>query len=195
MKNLIKSAVLFFVLTLGYTPANAQVTHNSDTSFDFTQIKTYSFGGWQKDSDKIVSDIDKKRIYDAFESEFNQRGITFQKAGADAVVTLYLVVDQKTSTTAYTNFNGGMGMGYGYGMGYARPGWGWGGGSATTTYSENDYEVGTFVVDIYDTATKKLVWQGVSKKTINPKANKREKSIPKGVSKLMKKYPVEIPKK
>jgi len=194
MKNLIKSAVLFFVLSLAYSSANAQVTYNSDTSFDFTQLKTYSFGGWQKDSNKIVSDIDKKRIYTALKSEFASRGMTFKEDNADAVVTLYLVVDKKTSTTAYTNYNGGMGAGYGYGMGYARPGWGWGGGSSTTSYSENDYEVGTFVVDVYDTATKKMVWQGVSKKTINEKANKREKSIPKGIKKLMKNYPVDIPK-
>lgn len=192
MKNLIKSAVLFFVLSLAYSPANAQVTYNADKSFDFTQFKTYSFGGWQEDSNKIVSDIDKKRIYTAFNSEFGARGMTFQDATADAVVTFYFVVDNKTSTTAYTSYNGGMGAGYGYGMGYARPGWGWGGGSSTTSYSENDYQVGTFVVDVYDTKTKKMVWQGVSKKTINQKANKREKSIPKGVKKLMKNYPVDI---
>jgi hypothetical protein len=44
------------------------------------------------------------------------------KNNGDMVVSLFVVVDQKTSTTAYTNHYG-MG-GYGYG-----PRWGWYGGS------------------------------------------------------------------
>lgn len=195
MKNLFKTAALLFVCLLTFGNSNAQVTYNADKEVDFSQFTTYGFGGWQEDSEKIVGDIDKKRIYTAFNAEFNARGMTFQKENADVVVTFFFVVDQKTSTTAYTSFNGGMGMGYGYGRGYYRPGWGWGGGSSTTTYSESDYKVGTFVVDVYDTKSKKLIWQGVSKGTIKEKANKREKSIPKGVRKLMKKYPVEPSKK
>ena len=175
-------------------PVSAQVTSDYDKSVDFTTYKTYSFGGWQDDSNKIINDLDKRRILESLRAEFKSRGMTYQESGADAVVTLFFVVDNKTSTTAYTNFNGGMGAGYGYGRGYARPGWGWGNGSATTTYSENDYKVGTFVADVYDAHSKKLVWQGVSKKTINENAKKRDKRIIKGISKLMKKYPIKAVK-
>ncbi len=87
-----------------------------------------------------------------------------------------------------------MGMGYGYGIGY-RPAWGWGTGYSTTTYSENDYRVGTFVVDVYDAKTKKLVWQGVTQKTIKENASKRARTIPKGIAKLMKRYPIDKIKK
>ena len=130
-------------------------------------------------------------ILESFKAEFTARGMTYKESDADAIVTLYIVIDNKTSTTAYTDFNGGMGMGYGYGAGFARPAWGWGMGSATTTYSEEDYQVGTFVVDVYDTKSKKLIWQGVSQKTINENASKRAKTIPKGVTKIMKNYPVK----
>ena len=67
-------------------------------------------------------------------------------------------------------------------------------GSSTTTYSENDYTVGTLVMDIYDAETKSLIWQGVSQATIQENAEKRDKTIPKKVKKLMAKYPVK-PKK
>ena len=50
-------------------------------------------------------------------------------------------------------------------------------------------------MDVYDANTKKLVWQGVSQKTINENASKRAKTIPKGVAKLMKNYPIAISKK
>jgi hypothetical protein len=86
-------------------------------------------------------------------------------------------------------------MGYGgYGMGaYGGPGWGWGMGMGTssTTYQENDYEVGTLVVDGYDATSKKLIWQGTLVKTLNSNAGKNDKSIPKSITKLMKKYPIK----
>ena len=147
--------------------------------------------GWQNDSDKLINDLDKTRILDAFKAEFDARNMTLVEDNADAVVTLFLVIDNKTSTTAYTNYMGGMGMGYGYGWGM---GMGAGMGTSTTTYSENDYEVGTLVVDVYDAGTKKLAWQGVLQKTINEKASKREKTIPKNAAKIMKQYPVPAAK-
>lgn len=193
MKKLIKLLTVLAICVFFYDTASAQVTYDYDKEADFTQYKTYSFGGWQEGSDKLINDLDKKRILQSFKSEFTQRGMDYVLGDADVVVTLYLVIDEKTSTTAYTDYAGaGMGMGYG---GFYRPAWGWGGGFATTTYSENDYKVGTFVVDVYDAKTKKLVWQGVSQKTINENASKRDKTIPKGVSKLMKNYPIAISKK
>jgi len=183
-----------------YDTASAQVTYDYDKEADFTQYKTYSFGGWQEDSDKLINDLDKKRIYDSFKAEFVQRDMEYVLGDADIVVTFFIVIDEKTSTTAYTNYMGtgmGYGMGYhgGYYGGYNRAGWGWGGGSSTTSYSENDYKVGTFVMDIYDAKSKKLVWQGVSQKTIKENASKRARTIPKSAKKLMKNYPIKISKK
>jgi hypothetical protein len=159
-----------------------------DKNTDFTKYKSYAFAGWQQDSDKQLNDFDKKRILESLKSEFDARGMNLVESGADAWVSIFIVIDQKTSTTAYTNYNGGMGygMGRGWGMGYG----GMGMGSSTTTYSENDYLEGTFVVDIYDESSKDLVWQGVITGTVNEKPKKREKGIPKSMAKLMKKYPV-----
>ena len=125
----------------------------------------------------------------AFQEEFAARNMKISSDNADAVVTLYLVVDNKTSTTAYTNYTGGMGYGAGRGWGMGVGGMGF--GSSTTTYSENDYKQGTLVVDVYDASTSKLIWQGISQSTVQEKASKRDKSIPKKVSKLMKKYPID----
>jgi len=141
----------------------------------------------------MINDLDKERLHKAFTEEFAARGMTYDQDNGELVLTLFLVVDKKTSTTAYTNYNGGMGYG-GYGMGgvgYRGAGWGWGMGSSTTSYQENDYEVGTFVIDAYDATSKKLIWQGTLVKTLNSNASKNEKGIPKSVSKLMKKYPVK----
>jgi hypothetical protein len=189
-----KSITLLFVFALSFSATAQTVTYDYDKDTDFTQFKTFSFGGWQDGSDKVINDIDKKRLLQSFKSEFVERGMQYELADADVYITLYIVVKNETSTTAYTNYQGmgGYGMGYGYGMGI-RPGWGWGMGSATTTYSEDDYQEGTLVVDVYDTKTKKLVWQASGQQVVKS-AQKRSKSIPKAVTKIMKKYPVAIPK-
>lgn len=195
MKNFIITFSVFLVALLTTTQIYAQVHSDYDQSVDFTKFKTIRFLGWQDDSDKLINDLDKQRILESFGKEFEMRNLTFVKQGGDLAVTLYLKLDQKTSTTAYTDYNGGMGYGgrwgYGYGVGW---GAGMGMGSSTTTFSENDYEVGTLVVSVYEGESKKLIWQGISNKTINENPKKRVKTIPKGVQKIMKKYPVQAPK-
>lgn len=167
----------------------SQVKTDYDKTIDFKKYKTYNIKGWEKDSDQKLTDFDKERIVNALTSELTSRGMSQVESNADAAITLYIVVNKKTSTTAYTNFNGGMGYGGRWGWGYGR-GAGMGMGSATTTYDENDYNEGTFVVDMYDTESKKLVWQGVITTVVKEKPEQREKSIPKKMSKLMKTYPV-----
>jgi len=193
MKTLAKLISTLFMALLFATQLHAQVKADYDGEADFTKYKTYIFQGWAENSDKVLNDLDKKRILDAFANELTIRGMTYDESNPDVGITLYIVIENKTSKTAYTNYNGGMGYGMGrYG------GWGYGGmgmGSATTTYSENDYQQGTVVIDFYDESTKKLVFQGILTKEVTAKPNKREKTIPKNVGKLMYKYPVKPIKK
>ncbi|MDZ7604978.1 MAG: DUF4136 domain-containing protein [Cyclobacteriaceae bacterium] len=189
MKTQLRLLLPLLVFAMMANVAIAQVKSDYDKTVDFTKYKTYTFAGWAENSDKILNDLDKKRMLDAFKKELDSRGLTLVDENGDVAITLYIVVEQKTSTTAYTNYNGGMGYGYGR--------WGWGGGfgSATTTYSEDDYLEGTVVIDFYDSGTKKLVWQGVITKEVTQNPQKREKTIPKSVSKLMYQYPVKATKK
>ena len=179
---------LLLIGTLLFVQVYAQKVHTDrDKDADFTNYKTFTFLGWQNDSDKIMNDLDKNRMLNAFGDELSSRQLKkADDTDADLAISLFIVVEQKTSTTAYTNHYGGGGM---YG-GYRRGAWGWGGGSSHTTYSENDYLKGTLVMDVYDNETKNLIWQAVATGTVNENPKKREKSIPKGVKKLMKKFPI-----
>lgn len=191
MKTNLKFYIVLFAAAFVANMVTAQVKSDYDKTVDFTKYKTFTFMGWAEESDKILNDLDKKRLLEAFRDELAARGLTKDDANPDVAITLYVVVAQKTSTTAYTNYNGGMGYGYGR--------WGWGGGygmgSSTTSYSEDDYLEGTVVIDFYDSSTKNLVWQGILTKTVTENPQKREKSIPKNVNKLMYKYPVKPIKK
>ena len=187
MKTLINKLTFTLVLALAAGLAFGQVKSDYDKDFDFTKIKTYSFSGWQKDSDKQLNDFDKKRILESLQSEFDARGLKLVDSDADANVALYLVLDAKKSTTAYTDYMGGMGFGAGWGWDM---GAGMGMGSSTTTYSENDYTEGTFVIDLYEGEGKKLIWQGVLTKVVQEKPEKRDKTIPKSISKVMNEFPI-----
>lgn len=188
MKAIQKSVTTLFFTMLFVNIIFAQVKSDYDKEADFTTYKTYKFIGWEKNSDQILNDFDKKRILESFQKELTARGMTKDDSNPDVGITLFIVVEQKTSTTAYTNYNGGMGYGYGRWGGWRA---GYGMGSSTTTYSEDDYLEGTIVIDFYDESNKKLVWQGILKKEVVENPKKREKTIPKAVNKLMYQYPVK----
>jgi hypothetical protein len=181
--------ILILTLSVSYLSL-AQVTTDYDKSVDFSQYMTFDFVGWQEGTTDRLNQLDAKRILDALMQELNGRGILMDGSTPKMIMVLFLVLDDKTSTTAYTNYTGGMGYGRG-GVGWGAGVGGMGMGQSRTTYSESDYTEGTFVIDFYDSETKKLIWQGILRKTVTEKPKKREKKIPKAIAKLMKNYPIK----
>ena len=76
MKKLIKSLTVLAICIFFYDTASAQVTYDYDKEAEFTQYKTYSFGGWQEDSDKLINDLDKKRILRSIDEAMLAKGLT-----------------------------------------------------------------------------------------------------------------------
>ena len=188
MRSLI---ILLFASLIISSCSSIKITSDKDGSYDFSNVKTLSYYGWTKESDKILNQFDKDRIEKSFADEFRNRGINVVDRDGDIIVSLYIVVDQKTGTTAYTNHYGAGGPygwygGYGYGAG-----WGWGMGYSTTSYHEYDYLVGTLVCDVFDSKSKNLVWQGVVSGEIDENPKNRERNIPRVVKELMKRFPVQ----
>ncbi len=175
--------------------SSTKFTVDKNDKIDFTKYTTFQYYGWAEESNKLLTPFDQERIEKAFGAELEKRGLTYQEGTGDLIITLYIVTEQKTKTTATTTTMGG---GYGYGgyYGYG-PAYGWGGGmsSSHTTYNEYDYVIGTLIIDVYDASDKKLIWESVAKGTINEKTKGREQRINSTVSKMMIKYPVAAPKK
>ena len=189
-----KGIYIILAVVLTAACASVKVTSDYDKTADFSKHKTFQYYGWAKNSDQILNQFDKDRIEKAFQGEFIKRGWTETQTNPDAIVSLYIVVDQKTSYTSYTDYyNTGM---YGgmydpvYGYGYAR-GNGMGMGTSTTTTHQHDYEVGTLIVDVFDAKEKKQIWQGIGKGTISENTSKREERINKAVSEIMAAFPVQ----
>lgn len=189
MKNLLISLLaLVFVFS---SCSSIKVTAQYDGSVNFEEFKTYSYLGWSKNSDELINDFDKRRIEAAFAHEFDLRGMKYVASGGDVEVSLFLVTQQKTATTAYTDYYGSR-YGGGYYYGHA---WGWGGGYAATTYQQYDYTNGTLVCDVFSASEKRLIWQSVGSGTVDDNSATRDKSIPKSVKQIMAQYPIQPIKK
>lgn len=184
---------LFLVLVAGVILSSCSsltVVTDYDKTVDFSQHKTLEYYGWADNSDKILNRFDKERIEQAFGDEFEKRGFSqAEKGEGDVIVSLYIVTEQKTQTTAHTTSTGGYGSYGGY-YNYG-PGYGWGGGNSTTTISDYDYTVGTLIISVYDAEKKELIWEAVGRGTVDDDPKSREDNVGKGAAKIMKDYPVQ----
>ena len=168
--------------------ASAQdVSYNFDQKADFTKFKTYK---WMTAKDAEQPDaLVAKQITDALDKQLATKGLTkTDGATADLYVVYQAGVSKEKEVTSFTS---------GYAMG---PGWGgryYGGyGGGTTTATSATIYIGALAIDMYDAATKTLVWRGLASKQLDMKASpeKRQKNLDKGMAKLLKNYPPKVKK-
>jgi len=180
------------LLTIASVAHAQDVRYNFDKSADFTKYKTFKLVD-NKSGDQL-DPITKKQVDSALAAELSKKGL---KQTSSDPADLYVGYETAISTEKQVNtFDSGYGMGPGYGP-YGGYGYGsWGGGMSTST-TETIYN-GTIVVDMYDTASKKLVWRGAASKTLDTQAKpeKREKNLAKAFEKMFKKnYPPVVKEK
>ncbi len=156
------------------------VQYNFDQNADFSKYKTYR---WEKHPKSLdVDDLTLNQLATGFDAALAAKGLRKDSGDTDLVILFQLALGQEKQITSYDT------GGYGYGP-YWRGGWYGGGGMTTSTTST--INIGSVVLDMYDTSDKQLVWRGMASKTINEKAKpeKRQKNINKAAVKMLKNYP------
>lgn len=160
--------------------AAQQVKTDYDREADFGQYKTYS---WEHVNTRDPLFVD--RIKGAVNAALAAKGLTQVESGGDvSIVAVEITRNQQTLNTFYDGLGGG---------------WGWrrfgGGGFGEATTTTETYKVGTLVVDLFDTKSKKLLWRGTSSDTLSNNSDKNIKNLDKGVEKMFKQFPPGAPKK
>lgn len=183
MKNLFPFMV--FVLMLS-SCSSLKVQTDYDKTVDFKQFSSFSLYPWDYKHGYQLNDYDKGTILNTIKTEMAEKGYTLVKEGGDLVISIFITLDDITSYTAYTDHYGGW-AGYGGGWGYS--GFGYGYGFSTTTVTENKYQEGTLIIDIFNAADKKLVWQGIGSKEVQTDLDKRDKELPKNVGRILASFP------
>jgi Domain of unknown function (DUF4136) len=159
------------LLACSATPAQ-DVTTNSMPGTNFAQYHSYKWVPIEGASHP--NQIVDAQIKNSIDSQLAAKGLMKTDGEkADLLIGYQVSVDQQKQWNAY-----GMGGGLR-----------WGGGMASATSST--ISVGTLVLDMYDPATKQLVWTGRATKTLDSSNNqeKKQKNLDKAMQKLLKNYP------
>ena len=181
MKKLLKFIpILVFALVLT-SCSSVRVATDYDREANFDQYKTFAF--FKPGIDKAeISDLDKRRILRAIETELLAKGY-IKSEDPDMLVSMFTKSTQRVDV--YNNAWGWGGWGWG---GYG--GWGWGpswGGNQVSTSTE-----GMLYIDIIDNAKKELIWQGSGTGYLVTKnIEKKEARIKEFVQKTLMQFPPE----
>lgn len=164
--------------------SSIQVLSDYDQQADFNGYKSYAF--YKTGIDKAhISDLDKKRILRAIEAEMQSRG--FVKSDNPDILVSIFTKEQERVDIYNNNFGWGGAWGWGYNPYAWGPGWGWGrGGNSVSTRTQ-----GSLYIDLIDTKSKELVWQGKGEGTLANTNNieKKEQRIKEFVSQILEQYP------
>lgn len=174
--------VSFAMLFLTTTAWPQDVRYNFDPNTDFSKYKTYR---WEKNPKSLdVNELTLGQLAKSFDAALAAKGLSRKDSGdTDLVIVFQLAIGQEKQITSYDT------GGYGYGPAW-RGGW-YGGGTGMTTSTTSTINIGSVVLDMYDTSNKQLVWRGMASKTVdeNAKPEKRQKNMDKAAVKMLKNYP------
>ena len=169
------------IAILSATASVAEVKTDYDRTADFNHYKTYSWGKVHTEDPLWVD-----RIKVAVDSALAAKGWTEVESGGDiSIMAMEMTKDHQTLNTYYDNFGGRWGWRW-------RAGFGDNFGTATTT--EQTYRVGTLVVDLFDTNSKKLLWRGSASDTLSEKSDRNIKKLNTDVQKMFDHFPPEAGK-
>jgi hypothetical protein len=137
---------------------------------DFSKYHTYKWV--QIEGGAHPNQIVDAEIKQSVDSQLAAKGLSkVDEGAADLYVAYQISVDKEKQWNAYGT--GGVRFG--------------GIGNATSS----TINVGTLVLDFYDPAGKKLIWQGEATKTLDPSKSeeKNQKNLDKAMQKLLKDFP------
>lgn len=170
MKTLL---IPIFALLLFASCSSVRVASDYDTTVNFNDYNTYAF--FKPGIDKAeISDLDKKRILRAIDAEMSAKG--FQKSENPSML-ISIFTKAKERVNVYQNHYGWGGP---WGWGWGHP---WGGPSVSRTTE------GTLYIDIIDTQTNELVWQGMGTAPLARDMEQKDARIKEIVQKILEKYP------
>lgn len=171
-------------LALAACGGGISVKTDFEPGADFAKYSTYAWiqqpageGGTG-----IASGLADQRIRSAIDANLAAKGLRKVDDPSKAGLAVGYQVTTKDEVS-YNTVNTGWGGGYRWG--------GWGVGMGTSTTYANTYTSGTLIVGLFDTAEKKMVWQGTATKTLDEDATPEERTqnINAAVAKIFEKYP------
>lgn len=174
MKIFNQYVLFLFILGLSLVSCNSiRVYSDFDSEIDFSSYQSFAF--YKTGVDKVeISDIDKKRILKSIEENLTQKGMSISE-----IPDLLINISTKSSENIYIDnsyyspyYSGWYPY---YGRNYRR---------VAHTTSE-----GVLYIDIIDTKSKQLVWQGKGIGFLSSNRMNRDELVEGYVNKILSVYP------
>ena len=171
-----KNTFLLLITLILSSCSSIKVFSDYDRNIDFSNYETFAY--FKPEIDKVdISDLDKRRILKALDSEMNLKGLSKSE-------TPDLLIGFTTKAKEQIYVNTGNNFGWGWGWGFNPWFWGNGGYNSVSTRTE-----GTLYVNIIDAATKQLIWQGKCRGGIKKKKKNRDERISLFIHEIVENYP------
>jgi hypothetical protein len=172
------AALVLSTLALSAQAQKPQIQWNN--AYHFDQVKTFAWQDTPETSLEGRNPFMHSLIKNTIEAELATSGLTEVEANPDVWVNYH------ASTTTDVQLRTDS---YGYSMGgYGMAGWGYYGmaaGPVSSTTRVVEYTKGTLVVDIWDAATKELVWRAQVTDTLPDNVQKAEKLVVRSINKMV----------
>ena len=166
-----------FLLLLLTSCSTVSVYSDYDKNVDFAPYKTYAF--FKPGIDKVeISDLDKKRILHAIETEMQAKGFTKSET-PDLLVNIFTKSREQVNVNQFS-----AGWGYGWGWGW-NPWMMYGGGQPMVSTSTE----GTLFIDLIDAKKKEMIWQGEGQGVLTQNSGDKDARIKEFVTKILEQYP------
>ena len=176
MTNKINSILFTILFSLSILSCGSiKVASDYDSDADFSNYKTFAF--YKSGIDKVeISDIDKKRILKSIQNTLLNKGLTIDE-NPDILINIAtkssenIYIDNSFYSPYYTGW-------YPY---YGR-------GHRQVAYSTSQ---GALYIDVIDTKSKQLIWQGKGIGVLSSKKADRDELVNNYVTKILEVYPPE----
>lgn len=176
MKNIFKAVSVLLLILVVTSCTSVRVVSDYDKDVDFNSYKTFAF--FKTGIDKAeISDLDKRRILRAIETEMLAKGFT-KSENPDLLVSIF------TKSREQVNVHS---SGFGpYGYGWAWSPFYWNQHNTVSRHTE-----GSLYIDLIDANKKEMIWQGKGSGYLrfNGNIEKKEARINEFVAKIMERYP------
>ena len=175
--------------------SSIKVSSDYDKTIDFKRYKTFSIYDLKQTGSVNPANADK--IVNALKKQMKEKGFVEDTQNPDLQINAVSILTSKEAVAMDappTNYYGYGGAyrpygyyGVGYGYGYAE--------NPDTREKEYDFKQGTLMIDIIDTKTQKMVWQGVGNSEIDTKPVNADEIINYAVGAIMVSFPPQPSKK
>ena len=183
-----RTLMAIFALLVTGCASSPNTFSNADPSIDFSQYKTYGFFSTLSTDNAQYQSLVSNFLKVAVAQELVVRGLDHDEENPDLRVNFYINTQDKIKTRSVPT----AGNYYDYRDPFYDPWGGYGGMGVGYETRVDQYTEGTLNIDVVDSKTNKLVWEGsVVGRLTEKDVRNMEKTVDEAVAAVMVNFPIQ----